>query len=919
MTKTLNTVLAALSVLAVYAKTSTPEGWMDDYDAALAKAVAENKPVVADFSGSDWCGWSELLDKEVFATEEFKKAAAEKYVLLMVDTPNDQALLSEKAKKQNPKLVEKYGVVGFPTVLVLDPKGEEICRLGYEKGGPTNYIAKLDAEIRDAPDIKKYIKPIEDVLNRYDKQMEEDSRAVFEKLREKFPKPDKDVSKKDRRKLNRAMMRAARKVLFEEVYTRYVPLYEKAFAEAKAMKVPANMEARKKDLVDEQEEQFNMLREALKKYEDAKKAGKLDEDAPDAGVEDGEDDGDDEEDVPSNGSGRDSWLKDWSESIRTNTAIETCASFRDMKLRPFLMAQMDPDGRATPAERKVMDASITHIWGVGGYGNFGDRGKLVKILDGTAKKPFAAMVRALVDNKNVPDAMADWIIDGNFAGEDMRCVFWTLRNNGAFGDAGAKLLEKIEKSPVDEWLKLLLRIDVECRAAWKSRGGGYANTVTKEGWNGYGNHGDACKAAFRRAMELHDYPESAYLFSLLGPFDEGVFVAATSKTADFDAFYGNFLWYNCYPRWCGSLAKMKAFAERCYETKRHDTMVPYQYAESLLRMVKDSGKRQEDYFREHDSELDKIVEVCLPQIANTNAFRDLRQQAGVFATLAYSFRGDWEKAGKTWNAFWHGTLPTDAWSVVQDLSHWWTIWDGISGRNRKEMQRLHALFVAGDFAGFVVGIEDLRKSGVKLDGTERKYLDQMEITARIKTDLPVGKAVVAGFPNDKMSWLTYNGKWRMNGKYAFSGGGYRAFSDLEWDVLVPGEFRLEIEIAPEPNRDKWRFHFYQKPADPALADTGKYPYLMLRFSKGGATAAYGEWNEVKDGGSGAQVPFAYSGGSVRLAIVCKDGRVTVSADELEKPIVETDSCAGFLRAVKEGKFRFNGEDVRLVSMKVRCP
>ena len=66
---------AALFALAAFAKTSTPEGWLDDYDAALKKAAAENKHVVIDFSGSDWCGWCKRLDKEVFATEEFRKGA----------------------------------------------------------------------------------------------------------------------------------------------------------------------------------------------------------------------------------------------------------------------------------------------------------------------------------------------------------------------------------------------------------------------------------------------------------------------------------------------------------------------------------------------------------------------------------------------------------------------------------------------------------------------------------------------------------------------------------------------------------------------------------------------------------------------------------------------------------------------------
>lgn len=784
MKKTLS-LAVAFTALFAFAKTSTPEGWLDDYDAALKKAADENKHIVVDFSGSDWCGWCKRLDKEVFTTDAFKKAAAEKYVLLMVDSPMKKSLLTEKAAKENPKLVEKFGVKGFPTVVVLDPKGEEVCRLGYEKGGPEKYIEKLDAEIRDAPDVKKYIKPIDD------------------------------------------------------------------------------------------DEGFG---------------GRLD-----------------------------SWLKDWSENVKTNTAIETCASFREAKLRPFLMAQMDPGGTATADERKILNASINHIFGDSGYKHFKDRKKLVEILDRTAKKPFATMVRAFCDNKSIAESMADWMIDGDFHGEDMRCVFWTLRNNGVFDSAGAKILEKIEKSSVDEWLKVLIRIDVERDAAWKARGGGYANTVTEEGWNGYSNHGDACKGAFKRAMELHDYPEPAYLFSSLGPFDDKIFVAATSKQLDFDGFFGNFLWYNCYPRWCGSLAKMKAFAERCYETKRHDTMVPYMYAEAMLRMAKDAGEKQEVYFRANPEELDKIIEVCLPQISNTNAFEKVRQEAGVFATLAYSFRGDWAKAGDTFRSFWHGTLPSETWSVVQELSHWWMIWDGISGRNRKELQRMHAMFAAGDFEGFSKAAAELRASGVKLDTTESTYLHETELAAWMKTGFLSGKPLDVSFPNNKVSWLTYGGYWHMDGKCAYQRGAYKGGCPLEWDVVVPGDFRLEIDLAHDGNGDDWRFDFCQKPADPALVNCGDYPYLMLRFSKSGATAVFGEWDDVKDGGSGKPIQFPYEGGNLRLAIVYKGGKVSVFAGDAEKPILETEENADYLKEVKEGKFQFNGAGVKMLSIKVMSP
>lgn len=60
---------------AAFAK--TPEGWTDDYDAALRQAAAEKKTVLADFSGSDWCKWCQKLDQEVFSTADFRKAASQ--------------------------------------------------------------------------------------------------------------------------------------------------------------------------------------------------------------------------------------------------------------------------------------------------------------------------------------------------------------------------------------------------------------------------------------------------------------------------------------------------------------------------------------------------------------------------------------------------------------------------------------------------------------------------------------------------------------------------------------------------------------------------------------------------------------------------------------------------------------------------
>ncbi|MGN0833594.1 MAG: thioredoxin family protein [Kiritimatiellia bacterium] len=149
MRKTL-LVAAVLAALAAGAKTSTPVGWTDDYDAALKKAAAEKKFVVADFSGSDWCGWCKRLDREVFDTETFRKDATNRFVLLMIDTPADQSLLSAKAKAQNPALVKKYAIRGFPTVLMLDSNGKVVHRTGYQEGGPAPYLELLNAAAEQA-------------------------------------------------------------------------------------------------------------------------------------------------------------------------------------------------------------------------------------------------------------------------------------------------------------------------------------------------------------------------------------------------------------------------------------------------------------------------------------------------------------------------------------------------------------------------------------------------------------------------------------------------------------------------------------------------------------------------------------------------------------------------------------------------
>ena len=285
--------LAMLSASPCVAATSTPEGFTDNLDAALDRARSNGRHVVAVFSGSDWCYWCKLLEKEILSTKTFRKSATNTYELVYIDSPRNMSLLSDYARKNNRKTVEKYKVRGFPTVLVLDGRGARIAELGYEKCGPEKYLETLASAIRDAPDVEKYIKPIEAVLNRHDDAMQKEMEAANKEVEAKFPEPAGVLSKKEKRKLEKKISAFWGEIMFERIAGKYIPLYEKSFAEARAMNVPPHMEKRKSELIDGQEARFNQLktlREAYLADKAKKKPVAAEADGGDGGEEDGDDD-----------------------------------------------------------------------------------------------------------------------------------------------------------------------------------------------------------------------------------------------------------------------------------------------------------------------------------------------------------------------------------------------------------------------------------------------------------------------------------------------------------------------------------------------------------------------------------------------------------------------------------------------------
>ncbi|MEO0651634.1 MAG: thioredoxin family protein [Planctomycetota bacterium] len=137
----------ALSALAATPALAAPSGdeWFADYDEALAAAKEQEKDLLVDFTGSDWCGWCIKLDNEVFSHDEFLTGVADDFVLVKLDFPRSEEV---RAKVPNPErnqeLSDAWGIGGFPTVMLVNTDGQPFAQTGYRPGGPVDYVAFLD-------------------------------------------------------------------------------------------------------------------------------------------------------------------------------------------------------------------------------------------------------------------------------------------------------------------------------------------------------------------------------------------------------------------------------------------------------------------------------------------------------------------------------------------------------------------------------------------------------------------------------------------------------------------------------------------------------------------------------------------------------------------------------------------------------
>lgn len=134
------------------AEASSPAGsgitWLTNYDQAIKLSKQSSKPLLLFFTGSDWCGWCNKLEKEVLDTPEFIQSTQDKLIFVKLDYPMHSEL-SPEITSQNERLQEKFAVRSFPTIVILDPDQQPIGISGYRSGGGKQYAQHIMKMVSD--------------------------------------------------------------------------------------------------------------------------------------------------------------------------------------------------------------------------------------------------------------------------------------------------------------------------------------------------------------------------------------------------------------------------------------------------------------------------------------------------------------------------------------------------------------------------------------------------------------------------------------------------------------------------------------------------------------------------------------------------------------------------------------------------
>ena len=268
-----------------------------------------------------------------------------------------------------------------------------------------------------------------------------------------------------------------------------------------------------------------------------------------------------------------------------------------------------------------------------------------------------------------------WQEGGYLPEEDFIFVRHILneRNSVFFDQHYEDIWKMMKKLKVPEWATETIHGRVEIERAWKKRGVKFANAVSPEQWEGFGEHLGKARGYLVRAWNLRqDEPEAATAMIRVamgsgggdGESDPRVwFDRAVAAQCDYFPAYAQFA-VALTPRWGGSMQEMLALANACAATARFDTELPLRTMSVLNRAYEEV----EDFwllYRLPDV-APAVVKVLRGYVNEPSRAANRKEALAELAVYAHA-AGDSETASKSLAEYGDAPLPRPALVKLQEL------------------------------------------------------------------------------------------------------------------------------------------------------------------------------------------------------------------------------------------------------------
>ena len=219
-------------------------------------------------------------------------------------------------------------------------------------------------------------------------------------------------------------------------------------------------------------------------------------------------------------------------------------------------------------------------------------------------------------------------------------------------DHYSSLYQNIEGKLTDDWksdpLFLLLKGEVYIQLGWQARGGGYANTVTSEGWKLFGKRLAVAEEALNTAWQLSTNDPRIAVKMIWVELGQGkgrdrmelwFQRAMKADPNDYDACDAKLLYLE--PKWYGSVADMLEFGCECVSNKQWGGHVPLILMDAHVAIQQQFAADAEkaDYWKQPqvwtdlNSAFERFFELNPGEIGWYHNYAWYAYQAGQWATL----------------------------------------------------------------------------------------------------------------------------------------------------------------------------------------------------------------------------------------------------------------------------------------------